>query len=51
MTATVHQEKDAFVARCLEADVASQSHTIEEALANLDEPVQLYLEKCPAASS
>jgi predicted RNase H-like HicB family nuclease len=33
------------VARCLEVDVASQGHTIDEALANLAEAVELYLEE------
>lgn len=45
LTAALHQEDDAFVAQCLEVDVASQGRTIEEALANLAEAVQLYLEE------
>jgi predicted RNase H-like HicB family nuclease len=41
----LHQEEDWFIAQCLEVDVASQSHTIDEALANLAEAVELYLEE------
>src|ERR1017187_1746126 len=44
-TAAVHREEDWYVAQCLEADVASQGHTIDEALANLAEAVELYLEE------
>jgi predicted RNase H-like HicB family nuclease len=33
------------VLQCLEADVASQGPTIDEALANLAEAVELYLEE------
>jgi predicted RNase H-like HicB family nuclease len=43
LTAALHQEEDWFIAQCLEVDVASQGHTIEEALANLAEAVELYL--------
>lgn len=45
LTAAVHQEEDWFVARCLELDVASQGESLEEALANLREAVELYLEQ------
>lgn len=41
----MHQEDDWYVAQCLEVDVASQGHTIQEALANLTEAVELYLEE------
>jgi predicted RNase H-like HicB family nuclease len=44
-TAAVHQEEDWYVAQCLEIDVASQGRSIEEALANLSEAVELYLEE------
>jgi hypothetical protein len=33
------------IAQCLEVDVASQGRTIDEALANLAEAVELYLEE------
>jgi predicted RNase H-like HicB family nuclease len=41
----MHQEEDWYIAQCLEVDVASQGHTINEALANLAEAVELYLEE------
>ena len=45
LTAAVHQEEDWYVAQCLEVDVASQGETVEEALANLQEAVALYLDE------
>ena len=39
------REEDWYIAQCLEVDVASQGHTIDEALANLAEAVELYLEE------
>ena len=45
LTAALHQEEEWYVAQCLEVDVASQGRTIDEALANLAEAVQLYLEE------
>jgi predicted RNase H-like HicB family nuclease len=45
LTAAVHQEDDWYVARCLELDVASQGDSLEQALANLREAVELYLEQ------
>lgn len=44
-TAAVHREEDTYVARCLEAEVASQGGTIGEALSNLREAVELFLEE------
>ncbi|HEY2059562.1 type II toxin-antitoxin system HicB family antitoxin [Amycolatopsis sp. NBC_01480] len=44
-TAAVHQEEDWYVAQCLEVDVASQGASVNEALANLAEAVELYLEE------
>jgi predicted RNase H-like HicB family nuclease len=44
-TAAVHQEEDWYVAQCLEVDVASQGQTLDEALTNLAEAVELYLEE------
>lgn len=43
LTAAVHREEEWYVAQCLEVDVASQGHSIDEALANLSEAVGLYL--------
>jgi predicted RNase H-like HicB family nuclease len=45
LTAAVHQEEDWYVAQCLEVDVASQGRTIPEALSNLAEAVELYLDE------
>ena len=44
LTAAVTHEGDWQVARCLEVEVASQGHTVEEALANLREALELYFE-------
>lgn len=49
LTAAVAQEDDAYVATCLEVNVASQGATIEEALANLKEALELYFEDQPNA--
>jgi predicted RNase H-like HicB family nuclease len=43
-TAAITHEGDWQVARCLEVEVASQGHTVEEALANLREALELYFE-------
>lgn len=45
LTAAVHREEDWYVAQCLEVDVASQGPSIDEALENLAEAVELYLEE------
>lgn len=52
-TAAVHQEEDWYIARCLEVDVASQGRSIDEALTNLAEAVELYLDEThePAESN
>ena len=43
-TAILEKEGDLYVALCPELDVASQGATVEEALANLKEAVELLLE-------
>lgn len=48
-TAILEREGDGCTALCPELDVASQGSTVEEALANLKEAVQLFLE-CADAS-
>lgn len=40
----VTPEDGAFVARCLDPDVASDGGTTDEALANLQEALELYFE-------
>jgi predicted RNase H-like HicB family nuclease len=44
LTATISLEGDWFVAQCLEVDVASQGHSVEEARENLIEALTLYFE-------
>jgi predicted RNase H-like HicB family nuclease len=43
-TAILEREEDQYVALCPELDVASQGPSVEEALANLREAVELFLE-------
>ena len=45
LTAAIHREGDAYVAQCLEFDVASCGDTFEEAVANIREAMELYLEE------
>jgi len=44
-TAIIRKGERQFVALCPELDVASQGYTIEEALKNLKEAVELYIEE------
>ncbi len=46
-TAAVTHEAPWYVARCLEVEVASQGQTVEEALANLKEALELRFEGQP----
>ena len=46
-TAIVQKEKDTYVAKCPEICTVSQGSTIEEAVANLKEATELYLEEFP----
>jgi len=43
-TAILEKDGDLYVALCPELDVASQGATVEEAIANLKEAVELFLE-------
>lgn len=47
-TAVVHKEEDVFVAECPEVGTVSQGYTLEEAVANLKEATELYLEEFPS---
>jgi len=47
-TAVLHKEGDWYVAECPEVGTVSQGHTIEEAVANLKEATELYLEEVPS---
>lgn len=47
LTAIIHKEDELYVALCSEAGTASQGYTLEEAIANLKEATELYLEEFP----
>lgn len=47
-TAVLHREEDLYVAECPEVGTVSQGYTVEEAMANLREATELYLEEFPA---
>jgi predicted RNase H-like HicB family nuclease len=47
LTAVLYREEDVYVAECPEVGTASQGETIEEALTNLKEATELYLEEFP----
>lgn len=47
LIAIVHKEDNLYVAQCPEVGTASQGETIEEAVANLQEATELYLEEFP----
>ena len=44
LTAAVSRDEQWYVARCLEVEVTSQGETVDEALANLREALELYFE-------
>ncbi len=46
-TAVMHKEGTLYVAGCPEVGTVSQGSSIEEALANLKEATELYLEEFP----
>jgi predicted RNase H-like HicB family nuclease len=46
-TAVLHKEDNLYVAECPEVGTVSQGYTIEEAIANLKEATELYLEEFP----
>lgn len=50
-TAIVHKEENLYVAECPEVGTASQGETIEEAIDNLQEATELYLEEFPFKQS
>jgi len=49
LTAVLHREGDLFVAECPEVGTVSQGATVEDAVANLQEATELYLEEFPMA--
>ncbi len=46
-TALLHKEGNLYVAECPEVGTVSQGSTLEEALDNLKEATELYLEEFP----
>ncbi len=46
-TAVIHREEELYVAECPEVGTVSQGTTVEEAVANLKEATELYLEEFP----
>ena len=50
-TAVLHKENELYVAESPEGGTVSQGKTIEEAVANLKEATELYLEEFPPANS
>jgi len=47
LTAVLHREEDMYVAECPEVGTVSQGFTVEEAVQNLREATDLYLEEFP----
>jgi len=48
-TAVLHQEGEWWIANCAEVGTVSQGKTVEEAVSNLKEATELYLEEFPLA--
>lgn len=46
-TAILHKEENLYVAECPEVGTASQGTSIEEAIENLREATEVYLEEFP----
>jgi predicted RNase H-like HicB family nuclease len=46
-TAIIQKEEDLYVAKCPELGTVSQGKTAKQALANLKEATELYLEEFP----
>lgn len=49
-TAVLHKEGDLYVAECPEVGTISQGKNVEEAIRNLKEATELYLEEFPTES-
>jgi len=49
-TAIVHREDNIYVAECPEVGTVSQGYSIDEAVSNLKEATELYLEEFPLKS-
>ncbi len=48
-SAILHREGELYVAECPEVGTVSQGHFIDDAIANLKEATELYLEEFPLA--
>lgn len=46
-TAIISKEENLYVAKCPEVGTVSQGSTVEEAIANLKEATELYLDEFP----
>jgi predicted RNase H-like HicB family nuclease len=51
LIATIQRDGHFYVARCMEVEVASQGDTVEAALANLREALELYFEDAEPPSA
>lgn len=47
VTVVIQKDDNWYVAKCIENSVASQGKTVEEAMANLKEALELYYEDLP----
>ncbi len=47
LNAIITKEEDMYIATCPEVGTVSQGNTIEEAIENLQEATELYLEEFP----
>lgn len=47
LTAVLHEEEGMYIAECPEVGTFSQGRTLEEAVNNLKEATELYLEEFP----
>ncbi len=47
LTAVVHKDDDMYVADCPEVGTVSQGYTFEEAVENLKEATEIFLEEFP----
>jgi predicted RNase H-like HicB family nuclease len=50
-TAVIHKEDNLYVANCPEVGTVSQGESLEDAIANLKEATELYLEEFPLPES
>lgn len=51
LQSVVYREGEHYVAQCLNVDVSSFGHTETEALASLQEALELYFEDAPASDA